>query len=210
MSRKNIVFREILYRTLELDEPYMTQKSIAEKCQISLDTVNKVVRELHRFHGVEKKPMGFRVINVQKVLTYWACTRDLHKDICFLTYVPHKVKEIESELPSGTIFTAFSGYARRIGETSMYSEVYVYGDPQKISTKFPKRESRRPNLVVLEKDSHIESVSQNQSAPIAQIYVDLWQIGTQEAEKLLVVFDEKIRSRKEIALKGIVEKMRSG
>lgn len=208
MSRKNIVFREILYRTLELNEPYMTQKSIAEKCQVSLDTVNKVVRDLYKFHGVEKKPMGFRVINVQKVLTYWACTRNLHKDVCFSTYVPRKVKEIENELPPDTIFTAFSGYARRMGEVPTYTEIYVYGDPQKISIKFPKKESRKPNLVVLKKDGHIDSVSRNRSAPIAQIYADLWQIGTQEAEKLLVMLDERLQSRKEIALKEIVEKIR--
>jgi len=208
MSRKNIVFREILYRALELGESYMTQKSISETCKVSLDTVNKVVRTLAKFYGVEKKPMGFRVINVQKVLTYWACTRDLQKDICFATYTPNPVKKIESEMPAGTIFTAFSGYTRRIGEIPSYTEVYVYGDPREIEAKFPKKETRKPNLIVLERDHHIGNVSRDGAAPLAQIYVDLWQIGSQEAEKLLVDLDNALRLRREEALKEIVEKIR--
>jgi hypothetical protein len=208
MSRKNIVFREILYRALELGESYMTQKSIAETCKVSLDTVNKVVRTLDKFYGVEKKPMGFRVINIQKILTYWACTRDLHKDICFATYTPNPVKKIESEMPLGTIFTAFSGYARRIGEIPSYTEVYVYGDAREIEAKFPKKETRKPNLIVLERDHHIGNVSRNDAAPLAQIYVDLWQIGSQEAEKLMVDLDNVLRLRREEALKEVVEKIR--
>lgn len=210
MGRKNIVFREILYRTLELNEPYMTQKSIAEKCQVSLDTVNKVVRELSKFRGVEKKPMGFRVINVQKVLTYWACTRSLHKDICFATYVSGDVEKIENGLPPGTVFTAFSGYVRKMGRLSGYDEIYVYGNSKEIAAKHPEKKSRKPNLIVLEKDHHIDSVSQNGAAPIGQIYVDLWQIGSPEAEKFLLALDENLRSRREQALKEVVERIRRG
>jgi len=208
MSRKNIVFREILYRVFELGESYMTQKSIAETCKVSLDTINKVVRTLNKFCGVEKKPMGFRVINVQKVLTYWACTRDLYKDVCFATYTSNPVKRVESEMPVGTIFTAFSGYARKVGQTSSYTEVYVYGDPLEIERKFPKRETRKPNLIVLERDHHIERMSKDGVAPLAQIYVDLWQVGSQEAEKFLLDLENFLKLRREKTLKEIVRRMR--
>jgi len=196
VSKKNLVFREILYRVLEKDEWTMTQKSISETCNVSLDTVHKVVWTLSNFRAVEKKPLGFRVTNVFKVLQYWACTRNLHNDIVFTTYVPEPPSRIEEDMPEGAIFTGFSGYYHRFPDkTKDYSEVVVYADADLVGQRFKKKNVTRPNIIVLKTDAHLRKVSEENVAPLAQIYADLWQLGSSQSERLLVEFDSRLRMK---------------
>ncbi|MEM2878773.1 MAG: hypothetical protein QXG10_04455 [Candidatus Hadarchaeales archaeon] len=195
MGRKNIVFREILYRVIEKDEWYMTQKSIAETCKVSLDTANKVVKTLHNFKAVEKKPLGFRVVNLQKLLTYWACTRNMYKDITYVTYSPDPASKIERDLPKDAIFTAFSGYARKFAEAPAYNEVYIYADSGAVKRMYPKKDVSRPNIIVLAPDPHLRALSEDGVAPLPQIYVDLWQIGSPKAERILVDLDRVLKTK---------------
>ena len=115
MRKSDRVVREILYRFYERNEPFMSQKSLAQACRLSMDTVNRLVTKLHRFHSINKKPLGFRVTDPTKVLAYWAATRDLHKDIVYSTYSSDSMSEIEAGLPKEAVFTAFSGYKARFG-----------------------------------------------------------------------------------------------
>jgi DNA-binding XRE family transcriptional regulator len=208
VSRKNSVLREILYRVLERDEWYMTQKSLAQACGVSLDTAHKVVKTLVGFKAVEKKPLGFRVINFFKILQYWACVRDLYRDVVYTTYAPETVSKIESGMPEGVIFTGFSGYAKKFSKSLDYTEVHVYGDPALVQERFKKKHVTRPNIIVIRPDSHLRSVSSGAVVPTGQLYADLWQIGTPKAERLLVEFEEKLKEEPLEKFRAIIEKWR--
>ncbi|MEM2874525.1 MAG: hypothetical protein QW567_00650 [Candidatus Hadarchaeales archaeon] len=208
MRRKDNVFREILYRVLERDEWYMTQKSLAEACKVSLDTTHKVVRTLVSFKAVEKKPLGFRVVNFFKILQYWACTRDLYRDVVYTTYAPENAASIESGMPEGAIFTGFSGYVRKFPKPMDYTEVFVYADPVLVQQKFKKRHVTRPNIIVLRMDEHLKMVSRGGVVPTAQLYADLWQIGSPKAERLLVELDEKLREEPLEKFREIIKQWR--
>lgn len=178
MKKGDRVLRQILYAVYEQCKSFMSQKSLALACGVSLGMVNLVVAKLERIGTVEKKPLGFRVIDPKKILLYWAAKRDLAKDVIYETSSPLSTTEIEAQMPSSAIFTGYSGYRLKFGATpSDYDEVYVYADPQEVKRRFPKRKVYKKNLFVLGSDLHLERVSEGGIAPLAQIYVDLWGLG---------------------------------
>lgn len=198
------VLREILYRVYERNEPFMSQKSLAQACGLSMDTVNRLVAKLNQFRAIKKKPLGFRVINPKKVLSYWASTRNLARNIVYSTYSPDPVPKIEDELPPGSIFTAYSGYRLKFGRTPIhYEEVFVYADPDGVRRKFPESKVERRNLFVLRTDPHLGRVGKDRAVPLAQLYVDLWQIGGAKADRFILELEKRLEAKSVEALKAL-------
>ena len=207
MKKIDRVLREILYRVYERNELFMSQKALAQTCGISMDTVNRLVSKLNRFRAIEKKPLGFRVTEPRKVLTYWATTRNLFSDIVYSTYSLSSVEEIEREMPQGSVFTMFSGYRIRFIETpTHYDEVYVYADQDLVKRKFPESRVERRNIFVLRPDPHLQRTSRNGAAPLAQLYVDLWQLGGSPADRFILELEKKFEAKPIEALKALVGK----
>jgi hypothetical protein len=207
MKKGNRVLRQILYAVYEQGESFMSQKTIARACGLSLGMVNLVVTKLEKIGTVEKKPLGFRVIDPKKILVYWASKRDLSKDVIYETFSPSSVQEIEAQTPPGAIFTGYSGYKRKFGITPAdYDEVYVYADPQEIKRRFQLRKSYKRNLVVLGSDPHLKHVSEGGVAPLAQIYVDLWQMG-RTANRFVNELDRKLELSQVRSLEAMVQRV---
>lgn len=178
MKKSDRVLRQILYNFYERGEPFMSQKALAKACGVSLGTINSIVARIEGLGAIEKKPLGFRVTGPNRVLTYWSATRNLAHDIVYSTYTPNSVSEIEAQMPPSAIFTGYSGYKLKFGALPAdYDEVHVYADPKEIKRRFRPRGGYKKNLFVLSSDQHLESVSHGRAAPLAQIYVDLWQLG---------------------------------
>lgn len=207
MKKVNQVLREILYRVYERDESFMSQKSLAHACGLSMDTVNRVVAKLNQFRAIEKKPLGFRVIEPKKVLTYWATTRNLTKDILYSTYSPDSVPKIEGDMPRGTVFTAFSGYQRRFGNVpTHYDEVFVYADLDEVRRRFPESHAEKRDVFVLRSDPHLVRTSKDGVPPLAQIYVDLWQLGGGPANRFILELEKKFAAKPVEALRMLAQK----
>lgn len=205
MKKTNYILREILYRVYEERKPFMSQKSLAESCGLSTETVNRLVGKLHRFRSIEKKPQGFRVVDSRKVLQYWSATRDLHSDIQWTTYSADSTEEIESRLPKGSVLTAYSGYNRKFSDApSPYDKVYVYAPPDEARRTFPEPKAVERNLIVLRPDDHLERVSGDGSAPLAQLYVDLWQIGTKTADRYRLELEGKLEPEPAETLRALI------
>ncbi|MBA7598584.1 hypothetical protein ES703_05602 [subsurface metagenome] len=201
------VLREILYRVYERNESFMSQKSLAQTCGLSMDTANRLVAKLNQFRAIEKKPLGFRVVDPKKILSYWASTRNLASDVVYSTYSPDSVSKIESELPPGSIFTAYSGYRLKFKETpTHYEEIFVYADPDEVRRKFPESEVERRNLFVLRQDPHLGRVGKDGVATLAQLYIDLWQIGGATADRFILELEKRLEPRSIDALKMLARK----
>jgi len=201
------VLREILYRVYERNESFMSQKSLAQACGLSMDTVNRLVAKLNQFRAIEKKPLGFRVMDPKKILSYWASTRNLAGDVVYSTYSPDSVSKIESELPTGSIFTAYSGYRLKFNETpTHYEEIFVYADPDEVRRKFSESDVERRNLFVLRQDPHLGHVSKDGVATLAQLYIDLWQIGGATADRFILELEKRLEPRSIEALKMLARK----
>lgn len=200
MKKSDRLFREVLNRIYRKGERFFKQRQLAEACDISIGLVNSLVAKLSGFGALEKKPQGFRVVDVDRVLTYWSVTRDLSKDICYTTYVPSRVNKIESDLPKNAIFTAYSGYTKYFGDAPFhYDKVYTYANPKSIRKRYKLREDKDPNLLVLKSDSHLKKLSLENVVSLPQLYVDLWQIG-KPADRFVKKLKGKMKSR---ALRGL-------
>jgi hypothetical protein len=206
--RKNArVLREILYRVYDRGEYFMSQKDVAEACGVSLDTVHRVVSRLSSFRGVEKRPFGFRVVDPRKCLQYWAATRNLPADLLYATYSPDSPAEIERDMPEDTVYTAFSAFTKRFGGSPIgYEEVYVYARVDEVRRRYPESRALRTNLYVLRPDPHLLRLSPGGIPPLAQIYVDLWQIGGSTADRYLLELDRRLEAKPVEAFKRLIRR----
>ncbi len=188
MKKKEWVYREITYQVLENKTNLITQKFLSDKCNVSIGNVNHSIKPLESMNAIEKKPRGFRVIDIKKILFYWASIRNLDRDIVYKVFVDDSVINIEKTMPP-VVFTAYSGFKFKFGSVpSDYSEVFVYGNKKDIINRFPQREGRH-NLIVLKPDKHLMRFKH---VPLSQLFVDLWNLNTWYAQEFLKVLDVKI------------------
>jgi DNA-binding transcriptional MocR family regulator len=159
-------------------ERFFNQKGLAQTCGLSLGTINPVIARLEQFGAIERRPLGFRLIDPKRALLYWAVTRDLANDIAYNTFAATPVHELETQMPPGSILTAYSGFRARFGTTPAdYDTVFVYANPAAIERMFKPTQRKKRNLFVLVPDDHLKRLSEGGVAPLVQIYVDLWQLG---------------------------------
>jgi DNA-binding transcriptional regulator YhcF (GntR family) len=189
--KKDRVYREILYGVLEKNIRSFKQAELSKECKLSLSTVNYALEPLERMNAIEKKRFGFSVIDARKILLFWASIRKIEREIVYQTYLNESVEKIESEIPANSIFTAYSAFKFRFKEIpSEYSEVIVYGEKEDFEKRFGKENLKfKPNLIVLKLDEHLLKFK---IAPLAQIYVDLWNLPTWYAKDFLKKMEEKL------------------
>lgn len=186
------VYREILYSILDLKKKdIFKQKMLAKECRLSISTVNYALEPLEKMNAIQKMQFGFRVVNPKKILLYWASVRKLSRDVVYETFLDEKIEKIESNIPSKSVFTAYSAVKLYYGKIpSEYSEVVVYGNKEDFEERFGEENKKmKPNLIVLALDEHIMKF---EKTPIAQVYVDLWNLGTWYAEEFRKKLEEII------------------
>lgn len=194
MKKIEQVFREILYQAIEMKNRKLTQLKLSKKLGFSLSTINLAVKKLEKMNAIKIGKMNFRVIDLRKILYYWASIRNLEKDIVYKTRVEMPVKEIEKNMPNIT-YGVYSAYKFKFKDVPAdYSEVYVYADEELevIKKRFPFKEGRE-NLVVLKKDNNMKY---GKIGTIAGIFVDLWNIKEWYASDFLKALEEKIKNEK--------------
>lgn len=177
---------------LEVFRGAKTQKEIAERLGISLSTVNNALEPLARIGAIEKRNLGFRLIDKEKALTYWASARNLEKDIVYKTRVEIPITEIEKQMPSGVAFTAFTAFRLRFKDVPAdYSEVYVYANEEELAElkkRFPQK-GGPPNMIVLAKPTRLEG---EKIVPNELLFVDLWNLKEWYAREFLNALRQKM------------------
>lgn len=184
MTKAESVYREILYQAMEKNNRTLTQSYLAKALKLSLSTVNLAVKHLVKMNAVRVKNRSFDVIDVKKILYYWASVRNLEKDIIYQTRVDKEIRKIESEMPPDTVYTAYSGYRFMFKDAAAdYSEVYVYCDDlAEIKKRFPPN-NNQPNMFVLK--------NKPEKLTIAQLFVDLWNLKEWYAKDFLKELEDK-------------------
>ncbi|MEM3402380.1 MAG: hypothetical protein QW179_05565 [Candidatus Hadarchaeales archaeon] len=206
MKKEERVIRQILYQYYELDTRFTNQKALAALCRVSLGTVHPVVDRLAKLGAVEKKPLGFRVIDPVRILLYWANTRNLHEDISGRVETSQNVAETEMNLQKSCVLTAYSALKRKIGSAlKEYNEVYVYGSFTRIKNQFRNSPGNITTVIVLKPDDHLLEISRDGVAPLGQIYADLWQLGA-PAKPWVEFLDKKMRLQEMATLRGIISR----
>jgi hypothetical protein len=203
MKKIDRILRELLYQHHEHGARFFNQKGLAVICGLSLGTINPVINHLEQIGAIERKPLGFRLIDPKRLLVYWAATRDLSKDITHSTFSPMKISEIEDELQSIGLLTAYSGYRASVGSIPVdYSEVFVYATPDLVKRAFRPTTRKKRNIFVLAPDDHLKKLSEKGVAPLVQVYVDLWQLGV-PASRLIEELERKFSATQTKALEEV-------
>lgn len=199
MKRYELVFREILYRVIEGNEHRFTQSELSKKLGISLSIVNSAVKRFETIGAVKVSQRSFRIIELKKAIYYWASVRNLAKDIVFSANVKMPVRELERNMPSGAIFTAYSAYKLRFNDVPAdYSEVYAYANEKEIG-EIKKRfktaiiGAGAHNLFVLKKD---ELLGIYENIPLIQVFADLWNLKEWYASEFVNTLEKRILESK--------------
>ena len=193
MKQAELIYRDILYSAIEKKERKLTQLELSKNLGISLSIVNSAVRKFNELGAVKILQRSFSVIDVKKALYFWASIRNLRKDILFSGRIDLSVRDIERNMPDGVIYTAYSAYKFRFKDVPAdYSEIYVYASDdviKSIKKRFVAKENVRHNLFILKKDNLIKRYK---DIPIAQIFVDLWNLNDWYAKEFIDALGEKI------------------
>ncbi|NYZ74027.1 HTH domain-containing protein [Candidatus Micrarchaeota archaeon] len=177
LSKKEIVYRDILERWLEGHQTRFTQLELSKKFSISLSTVSNALSPLRAMGAIDVRARHFELVDAKKTMLYWATIRGLGKDTAYSTRYEAPPGEIERLMPAGVSFTAFSAYRFMYKDAPAdYSEVYAYADTAALDEarrRFPPA-AGPPNVFVLKADPFIRKGVV--SAP--QAFVDLWNLRT--------------------------------
>jgi hypothetical protein len=179
MLKKEIIWRELLYQTIEKKSFKFTQKALAQKFKFSLSTVFNALKIPRAIGAVEAGGKGLKIRDLEKLITLWATVRNLSKDIIYQTNSNKTALKTEKSMPNGIIWTAYSGFRLKYPNEPMpadYDKIYVYADEiiiKEIKKRFPpnKKES---NLFILKPDAYLKNYGK--IAPIAQMLADLWNL----------------------------------
>ncbi|MCD6149119.1 hypothetical protein J7J18_07135 [bacterium] len=192
MTKKEIIWREILFQAIENKKFEFTQKELAQKYGFSLSTVFNALKIPREANIIEGK-RGFRIQDIEKFLYLWATFRKIKKDIIYQTAVKKGVLEIEGEVPPNVIFAAYTAFLKKYKiAPADYDKVYVYLEEKnlkEIKNRFPPQKGYQ-NLIVLKSDPWLKNFGE--LTPDCQTFVDLWNLPEWYAKDFLNALREKM------------------
>lgn len=193
MKKIEIIWRELLFQTLEKGVNRFVQKDLAKQFDFSLSTIFQALKIPRRMGAVKVGGRGFILQDPEKLLYHWSSIRGLNKDIIYQTKVNLSILEIESRMTSQAIFGCFSAYRLRFNNAPAdYDKVYVYlkkDNLEELKERFPPLKGQ-PNLFILQTDQYLANYGQTTS--IAQTFVDLWNLSDWFAKEFINDLREKI------------------
>ena len=194
MTKKEIIWREILHQAITNKKIAFTQKGLARDFGFSLSTVFNALKIPRSSGIIQTGGRGFNVLDSEKFLYLWATLRTMEKDILYKTRIERPVRQIEGEMPPGVIFGAFSAYVKKYKDAPAdYDKVYIYAQKSQlaeIKRRFPAQKGRE-NLIVLLADPRLKAFSAG-ITPDCQTFVDLWNISEWFAKDFLDALKQKL------------------
>lgn len=196
MTKKEIIWREILYQTIEKNIRQFKQKNLAKKFSFSLSTVSNALRAPRQLQTIRVGGRGFEVRDIEKLLYLWATHRNFSKDIIYVTHLDLSMSELENSAPSGAVYATYTAYKKHFNETPAdYDKVYIYIEEKRLENlkkRFPQKKGYQ-NLIVLKADPFLKSYGSLTS--LAQTFADLWNLEEWYAKDFLEALKGKIIKR---------------
>lgn len=192
MSKKEIIWRYILEKTLKDKVNKFTQKDSADFFGFSTSTIFNALKGPRQIGAIEVTGRYFRLRDSEKLLLFWATHRNLEKEIIYTTHVDEPIVKIEGSMPPNITFGAFSAYRIKYNDTPAdYGIIYIYTHQlNEIKKRFPKQKGFS-NLVVLQSDQYLETFGQ--ITPDSQTFVDLWNIPQWYSKDYLTALKIKMK-----------------
>lgn len=196
MSKKEIIWRDILAQFRLKKRIIFTQKELAADFRFSLSTVFNALKPLRQANIVKVSGRNFRLDSYQKLLLFWASHRNLKKDIFYHAYyIEDKPKELEAVMPSQIRFGLYSAFAYAYASTPAdYDHIYVYLDPSRLPEALKRlpsadAQNKNPNFFALKADQWL---TRYEAMPPEQMFVDIWNAPEWYAKDFLKKLEEKL------------------
>lgn len=193
MSKKELIWRELLFQAVEKKKLDFTQKDLAEKFGFSLSTIFNALKIPRASGAIKVTGRNFSIIDAEKFLYIWATQRNMEKEMIYETHVPESAPKIEGQMPDGIIFGAYSAYVAKYKDAPAdYAKVYVYAEEENlddIKKRFPKARGES-NLFVLKSDPYLKKIGK--ITPDVQNFVDFWNMKDWYAKDFLNALKNKL------------------
>lgn len=192
MKKIEFIWRHLLYETVERRATSFRQQDLAASFGISSSTVNAALTPIRRLGAVRVGGRGFTVTDYEKILYHWANHRNLGTDLIRAIHINLPINAIEGSLPNTTVPTAYTAVRERLGEPAAdYDKVYCYTDaPDDVLQRFENDVTKgTPNLFLLRSDPFL---SRYPTIPLAQLFVDLWNLSDWYAKDFVQQVKEAI------------------
>lgn len=175
MLKIEYVWREILYRGIELKNADFTITELANKFKLSTSVVSHALLPLRELGMVRIGKIKSSLIDAERLLFFWATRRNLKKEIIYQTHSVDNVFEREALMPKNVYPTAYSACRLFYDlDPSDYNNIYFYAENEgEIKERFPPKENEFPNIFVLKSDFFLNTYK---VIPKAQVFVDLWNL----------------------------------
>lgn len=174
MLKIEYIWRDLLDRVIEQNQPDFTLTELAQKYSLSTSVVNHALIPLRSLKIVSIGKTVSQVTDWERLLFYWATRRNLKKDVIYSTFSPLPVDEREGLMPAAVIPTGYTGFCQRFGQPPAdYDHVYFYSDqPEQVAKRFPP--AKRPaNIFIIKPDPFL---AKSQQLGLAQLFADLWNL----------------------------------
>ena len=193
ISKTEAVWRHLLVAAWDQDRRRSSLSELSRELGLPISTVHQALERPRSIGAVRGSGSGIRVLDPRRLQVLWAARRDLERDIVYTTRIALPVQEIEARLPTSTIPTAYTAFVRHEGVNVVadYEHVVVYGSAAQIRRRFPHRRGE-PNLIVLDPDPLLPRYGS--VAPRCQVYADLFNLPTWQAQRFLKVLDGQLLS----------------
>lgn len=194
MLKIEYIWRDLLTQAIEEKKNEFTLTGLSLKFKLSTSVVSHALFPLREMGMVKIGKNKSQVVDTERLLMYWATRRNLKKEIVYQTYSPLPVLAREASMPHDILPTAYSGYAYyKKDMPSDYEHIYYYAERlDTIITRFP-RSKKNPNIFILAMDPYLRIYPRT---PLAQIYVDLWNLpewyAKEFSQEVLEIIKERI------------------
>lgn len=191
MKKIEMVWRELLFQTIEKKNNIFTQKELAKRFGFSTSTVFQALKSPRKMGAVRVSGRNFILEDPDKLLYHWASVRNLDSDIILSGRINLPPAEIEGRMPPDVVFGGFTA-AKEILEGRIpadYDKVYVYASKTEQIGERIKVGKGIANLFVLKADDLLESYGQ--ITTLAQTFVDLWNLSEWYAKEFTKALKEK-------------------
>ncbi|MFH1536295.1 MAG: hypothetical protein ABIC96_04505 [Patescibacteria group bacterium] len=191
MKKIEIIWRELLYQSIEKGNRQFTQKNLAAKFAYSTSTVFQALRPLREMGAVRVTGRNFTLEDPEKLVYHWASVRKLSSDILLKGHLDIPVKEMEGLAPPSSIFGGYSAACRFFSEAPAdYDKLCLYVRDLDEVLKRYKIGRGRPNLLILKADDFLADYGD--FTTISQTFVDIWNFEDWYAKEFTAALKRKI------------------
>lgn len=193
MTKKEILWREILDQAIDKHQYDFTQQKLAQQFGFSLSTVFNALKVPRSQGAITVSGRKFTIVDSEKFLYIWSTARNLTKEVIYQTRLGKTAQEIEGMMPPEVIFAAFSAYVYQYKEAPAdYDKIYLYVSEKSIENikkRFPPQKGYS-NIIFLKADPWLEKYGQ--ITPDVQTFADLWNLKEWYAKEFLNALKEKM------------------